>query len=1369
MNIGTITANLVLNDRFSSGLMVAARNIDQIGSKFTAVGQKLDSVGTTLTTRLTLPLVGVLVAAVKFGSEFQRTMNLVGAVSNASAADMKRLSDAATEWGQKTKFSNTEAAEAMLELAKAGFTTQETIDALPATLELATAANLSLADAASLTSNTLKTFGLQTTDLAHANDILAAAANKSTIDVADLRESLKFVGPVAKIAGVSLADVAAASAALGSAGIKAEMGGTALRGMLSKLLAPTKDTVVLLKELGFQQELAAGKTVNWTTMLDRLKVKIDEGKDSADKFAGMVMEGFGQRAGPAVIAMANQGGEAIRKLSEELDKNSLGAAKRMQDAYMTGLPGALERFKGAIDTAMTKISDAIAGPFSRLLDMGTKLAEMVADRLVPAFMALPGPIQDITIAMLGLSIVAGPFMIFLGTVARLGGVAASGIGLLSKAFQGLAQIGTALAAFKIFRSGDWMIPNDAVAVWVTRFTKLADVLSPVVGWITRLGRAASLLLSPWVAVAAAAGGWLVWLAKTADLGPLVTRIFTALVSIADDLAGIVGGGLRLAWRAFLDIISPVTKDIADLWTKVRVLYPAFYELAKAFVQVNPWVQAFKGALAAVMVIIEAVARRVDQVRNAINALLALQGRVSVVPTGPQLGTPRAMVGPKPVPEGDPFAPFLGPLATPGAANRVTGTANAVAEALAKIRDRQAELVIQARAWAQFATGDVAKLPQKVQEDYHGVLQDVIDQFGSLKAAGLDAYEGIFSQLDRLVGKTREHITAFRQLRLLDLPMEGKIDVLLPETPGPKPLDFRRRHTTFQNMPLLPVPGIPMTGALSQPPTDWAGRWMGAIGTVSRSFQGLAQIAGDSMSTTVRGIGTAVGSFDQLGTSILTVRKAAAEMGDTLTGRLAAAAAGLPGIIASFAQLAQIVGTNRWGEAGRFFRDIQNFSVEDVTPIDRLRAAIAGLQEMAGGITSPDLLESILGRMEGMREAIQTIESAQKRAELAREAMDKYGISMDDLLPPAERARVAIDRFAAELDLLIGAGVGPGNMTPALVDGFNEMLRVALETGQKLPATMRPFLETLIRSGEVAEDVARKMLGMQPPDLVPWKDMEEAAKKYGISIDKLGEKFHKSKLLDAAKELADDWAILAGNGADINAVIDGMSGKANEFLQNAKKWGLEVPVSMKPMLEAMLRAGKLTDENGVKLDSLDDVNWGLDLKSAVDSLIKKLDQLINKILGIPDPTIDPKIDWPDPPDWLNADLSPDQPRITDDDNTSDEARAAGRGFGVGSRGLRNFNPSGEWVQLHGREEVLTAGQSAGIAQWVQKAVERAVAGASGGSSSAPQVNVFLGDEQLRPRMVEWNTRALERNDGGGAAVGPTDRVAKAIAKRLPAYQ
>lgn len=577
-----------LNDSFKTG------GLTGFGKELGAIGGEMKTFGTSMTVGITAPLAGIAAAAISFGADFERTMNLVGATSNASQADMKRLSDAAQEWGRKTKFSNTEAAQAMLELAKAGFTANETIGALPSTLQLATAADMSLADAATMTANVMRTFGHTTADLAHDNDVLVSAANSSTINVTDLRESLKFIGPVARVAGISLADVAAASSVLGGAGIKAEMAGTGLRTMLSKLLGPTKSVYDATNALGFSAENTAHKTVSWTEMLDRLHDKLNQGKDVADQYTGLIMKAFGQRAGPAVLAMATEGGKAIVELSKTVDANA-GSAGKMADAYMSGVAGAMEVAKGSFETVAAQLLTSLEPTILKVLTVATNLANWFSEKVIPAFDALPGPVKTGAVVILGLVAAIGPLIVAAGMVASgiaalipllpaIGtaiGVLTGPIGLITAAVIGVYEAWVHWADIKVWVQDTYT----AIKTWLEE-SKLGPILKPIIALVETLGKAYLAYSATVLDSLGKATGYM------QDFWRSIEPVVMPIVELIESLGR--------AYLAFSDLVFAVVKKIigyaVDLyngiynWLIVK-LKPVF-DLVSAFV--TPVVTAYKG-------------------------------------------------------------------------------------------------------------------------------------------------------------------------------------------------------------------------------------------------------------------------------------------------------------------------------------------------------------------------------------------------------------------------------------------------------------------------------------------------------------------------------------------------------------------------------------------------------------------------------------------------------------------------------------------------------------------------------------------------------------------------------------------------------
>ena len=93
--------------------------LGEAGEMLENASDKIAEVGTTLTAHVTVPIAAAGTAAVKTAADFDSAMSKVAAVSGATGDDLQALRDKAREMGAKTKFSASEAAEAMNYMAMA--------------------------------------------------------------------------------------------------------------------------------------------------------------------------------------------------------------------------------------------------------------------------------------------------------------------------------------------------------------------------------------------------------------------------------------------------------------------------------------------------------------------------------------------------------------------------------------------------------------------------------------------------------------------------------------------------------------------------------------------------------------------------------------------------------------------------------------------------------------------------------------------------------------------------------------------------------------------------------------------------------------------------------------------------------------------------------------------------------------------------------------------------------------------------------------------------------------------------------------------------------------------------------------------------
>lgn len=446
---------------FAKGIRATEKSITQWGKKAQQVGRQMSDVGSRLTRALTLPLAGIATMAVKTGLEFEKSINQIEGVLRPTAQQMERVREVAMKMGADTVFSAKESADAILELGKAGFTTDQAIASVDKVLQLAAASGLSMADSASLAARTLQAFGLDVEELSHVNDVLAQAVNSTSLEIGDLQTAFGYVGPIARGFGMSIEQVSAALGIMRDNGVGAETAGRALRMGLTRLVNPTKSVKDAMKDLGIESFTSDGRLQGLGEIIDTLRGR---GMSTAQ-----AMKLFGQEAGPAMVALISQGRGALDSFTESL-VNSDGAAKAMADAMMKGLPGAMERLRGSVETAWLAISKVIEPAVIRILDGLGSLADLVTKRLVPAFRSMPSSAQTAAIGLAGVAAAAGPVLWVTGELIQTFGVLARNVALLGTILRGTFVVGS-LAALR-----EWVKNTAEAELGVKRLSTELDEL-----------------------------------------------------------------------------------------------------------------------------------------------------------------------------------------------------------------------------------------------------------------------------------------------------------------------------------------------------------------------------------------------------------------------------------------------------------------------------------------------------------------------------------------------------------------------------------------------------------------------------------------------------------------------------------------------------------------------------------------------------------------------------------------------------------------------------------------------------------------------------------------------------------------------------
>ena len=487
-------------------------------------------------------------------ADFEMSMNNVAAISGATASELERFNEQARELGRTTPFTAQEAADAMGFLAMAGFEAEQIMGAMPRTLDLATAAQMGLADTADLVSNVLQAYRMEVSDLDRASDVLVRTFTSSNTSLAQLGDAFRYAAPMAAAAGLEFEEVLAVLGTMGNAGIQASMAGTAVRGAMMRMLNPTKSVEDALADLGVEGAEASdilhemeGASDDISGELERIGVSFTDAAGKLRPFedivrqlepyaddAGLMGRLFGARAGPAMTALIAEGADALSDFTEDLRKVD-GDTLRVAAVQMEGLKGATRRLQSAVDGLNLALGTALTGNAERVVEVLTSMAGVVTE-LVERYPGLTSGVISAVAALVGLRLAiatlkwSGLFMV------------GSGLRAISVAGHGVVM---AAAAVKSLAAG-------------AAFAKMAPGLAAAGAAAKGLGAALAVL--KWPITALVVGGLLVrryW-----------DRIKAVLQGVGDAVAEFLRPELQWLGEK-LGFLEPVLDGFSEAWQRVR--------------------------------------------------------------------------------------------------------------------------------------------------------------------------------------------------------------------------------------------------------------------------------------------------------------------------------------------------------------------------------------------------------------------------------------------------------------------------------------------------------------------------------------------------------------------------------------------------------------------------------------------------------------------------------------------------------------------------------------------------------------------------------------------------------------------------------
>lgn len=565
----------------------ALSKIDVAGQKMEAVGNSIASAGKKMM-GVTTVIGGVGVAAVKTAADFDSAMSQVAAVSGATGKDFDALRNKAREMGAKTKFSATEAAEAMNYMAMAGWKTEDMLSGIEGIMNLAAASGEDLATTSDIVTDALTAFGLSAKDSGHFADILAAASSNANTNVSMMGETFKYCAPIAGALGFSAGDTAEAIGLMANAGIKSSQAGTALRTIMNNLAGDVKISGKAIGDVTIATTNADGSMRDLSDILADCRSAFGNLTESEKAQAAESL--VGKNAMSGFLALMNAGEGDIEKLSSAIE-NCDGSAEKMAMTMQDNLAGQLTILKSQLQELAISFGDilmpAIRSIVSKLQGFVDKLNGM--DEGTKRTIA--------TIALLVASI--GPLLIIIGTAISKIGVAmqgfvklANGISKLKVAVQGgagvLGKLGAALGGI----SAPVLAVVAVIAVLVAAFVHLwktnEGFRDAIIGTWNRIKDTISGFCQGIVDRLNALGFQFtdivdvlktVWDGFCQVLAPIFEGVFNNIANILSTVTGVITGILDVfigiftgnwsqAWNGIKEIFSSIWNGISSFFSNI---------------------------------------------------------------------------------------------------------------------------------------------------------------------------------------------------------------------------------------------------------------------------------------------------------------------------------------------------------------------------------------------------------------------------------------------------------------------------------------------------------------------------------------------------------------------------------------------------------------------------------------------------------------------------------------------------------------------------------------------------------------------------------------------------------------------------------
>lgn len=375
--------------------------VNGMGTRLTTFEQQTKAIGMGLSTTLSLPILGLGVAATKMAVDFDKAMFAVNSVAKLSGGEFQKLKSDILEFSTTTSQSSGQVALAYRGIVARGF---EAAGAMTILRSAVDAAGNMMSDTETTTNaltTVLKVYNLTASDSVHVMDVLESAATTSSLKFDELSASIGDSVAMAKATGVSFETTTAALMTMANAGFGAGEAATQLQSLLKGLLKPTDELQEMIQQWGYSTSEAALNALGFEGVLQKI---YDTTSGSTEKITTL----FGRiEATKGVLSLTANAGNNFAKSLDTISKASdgVGTHAEMIDIRHQSVAYQITRVKGLFETFAISLGNVVLPALGDLLDRLKGAAEWLNNldesqrRNIMTFGAILAAIGPVTYAI----------------------------------------------------------------------------------------------------------------------------------------------------------------------------------------------------------------------------------------------------------------------------------------------------------------------------------------------------------------------------------------------------------------------------------------------------------------------------------------------------------------------------------------------------------------------------------------------------------------------------------------------------------------------------------------------------------------------------------------------------------------------------------------------------------------------------------------------------------------------------------------------------------------------------------------------------------------------------------------------------------